>query len=163
MRLYLMRHGESVSERENPEQPLSRAGIATIQATAAAMKRLDLSFSTMVCSPLRRSHQSAALVAEAVRYPYTDIVESAAVYPEATAAEGLVLLRSLPEPDAVLIAGHLPALERLSSALLIGSDRLRLRFPNGGLTLLELETAEPGEAELVWQLSPPQLRLLAGH
>ena len=79
MELYFMQHGQAVSEQEDPAKPLSREGVAQIQASAKAMHRLGLAFDVIVCSPKRRSHQSAALVAEAVRYPYSDILESKAV------------------------------------------------------------------------------------
>jgi len=162
MQLFLMRHGETVAARENSEQPLSRVGIATIQATAQTMKRFGLDFSTIVCSRLRRSHQSAALVAEAVRYPHSDIIESDTVRPEAAGEELRAWLTTLPELEAVLVVGHLPSLERLAALLLGGrEDQLLLRFPNGGLTLLELDVLNPGAAELVFQLTPEQLRLLA--
>ena len=42
MELYLMRHGQAVTGSENPEQPLSREGVAQIQDSAAAMKRLGM-------------------------------------------------------------------------------------------------------------------------
>jgi len=76
MEIYLLRHGQAVSEQEDPARPLSRDGVEQIQASASAIRRLGLVFDVIVCSPKRRSHQSAALVAEAIRYPYSDILES---------------------------------------------------------------------------------------
>jgi phosphohistidine phosphatase len=159
MQLYLMQHGQAVPETENPEQPLSREGVATIRASAAALKRLGLSFDLIVCSPKKRSHQSAALVAEGVNYPYSDIAETAAVKPTAPAEEALAYLRRHVGCQRVLVAGHLPSLADLA-ALLLGAP-VRLRFEHGGLCRLDAEEPAPGAAELVWHLPAAVLRLLA--
>lgn len=160
MQLYLMQHGQSLNEEEHPEQPLSRAGIATVQESAAALKRLGLNFSAIVCSPKRRAHQTAALIAEAVRYPYSDIGESNALKPTAPPGEVLAFLRDLPENDSVLVVGHLPSLAHLAALLLGGEQQPRLRFAPGGLTLLDCSEPQAGGAELVFHLPPEHLRLL---
>lgn len=160
MQLYLMQHGQALSEEVNPEQPLSRAGIATIQSSAAALKRLGLTFTAIVCSPKRRAHQSAALVAEAVRYPYSDIGESDTLKPHAAPGEALAYLRELPENDVVLVVGHLPALTRLIQLLLGLNGELPLRIAHGGLTRLDCRELDAGAAELIYHLQPEQLQLL---
>jgi len=162
MELYLMQHGQAVPETENPEQPLSREGVAQIQASAAAMKRLGLAFDLLVCSPKRRAHQSAALVAEGVNYPYSDIVESAAFSAKAPPAEALDFLRRRGTERSVLVAGHLPSLAAIASLLLGGETPVRLRFENGGLCRLDTAELAPGSGELVFQCTAAQLRLLAG-
>lgn len=160
MQLYLMQHGQAMAESENPERPLSREGVATVRATAAAMKRLGLVFDTIACTRRKRSHQSAALVAEAVNYPYTDLLESESLAPKAPPVEALAFLAGLPENGSILVVGHLPSLPGLA-ALLLGAS-VRLRFEHGGLCRLDLATPAAGEAELVWHLTAHQLRLLAG-
>jgi phosphohistidine phosphatase len=158
MQLYLMQHGQALAASENPERPLSREGVATIRATAAALKKLGLAFDTIACTRKKRSHQSAALVAEAVNYPYTDLVESDTLEPDAPPQGALAFLAALPENGAVLVAGHLPSLAGIA-ALLLGAP-VRLRFEHGGVCRLDLAAPAPGAAELVWQLTAPQLRLL---
>jgi phosphohistidine phosphatase len=160
MQLYLMQHGQAVPETENPEQPLSREGVAQIQASAAAMKRLDLAYDLIVCSPKKRSRQSAALVAEGVNYPYSDIVETDAVKPAAPADDTVSFLRQNPTCTSVLIAGHLPSLARIASLLLGGDAPVRLRFENGGLCRLDTADLAPGMAELVFHLSAAQMQML---
>lgn len=163
MQLYLMQHGQALPEDENPEQPLSREGVAQIQASAAAMKRLGLAFDLIVCSPKKRSHQSAALVAEGVNFPYSDITETDAVKPGASPDDAISFLRQNPDCQAVLIAGHLPSLARIASLLLGGDTPVRLRFEHGGLCRLDTGTLAPGEAELVFHLDSAQLRMLANR
>ena len=131
MELYFMQHGQAVSEQEDPARPLSREGVTQCQLSAKAIQRMGLAFDVIVCSPKRRSHQTAALVAEAIRYPYSDILESEAALPKAGPEEILKKLSQL-IGDKILIVGHLPNLSRLVSKL-IGSDREIVRFENGGL------------------------------
>lgn len=161
MQLYLMQHGQALPETENPEQPLSREGVAQIQTAAAAMKRLGIAFDLIVCSPKKRSHQSSALVAERVNYPYSDIVETEAVKPAAPADDALSFLRQNRDCKTVLIAGHLPSLARIASLLLGGDTDVHLRFENGGLCRLDTTDLEPGRAELVFHLPAAQMRILA--
>lgn len=161
MQLYLMQHGQALPETENPERPLSREGVAQIQASAAAMKRLGIALDLIVCSPKKRSHQSAALVAEGVNYPYSDIVETEAVKPTAPADDAVSFLRQHTDCSSVLIAGHLPSLARIAAQLLGGDTPVRLRFENGGLCRLDTAELAPGMAELVFHLPAAQLRMLA--
>ncbi|MEJ2700720.1 MAG: histidine phosphatase family protein [Desulfuromonadales bacterium] len=81
MELYLMQHGQAVPESENPEKPLSREGVAQIQASAAAMRKLGISLDTLIHSPKKRAKQTAALIAEALNYPHSDLVETELVEP----------------------------------------------------------------------------------
>lgn len=163
MELYLMQHGQAVPAADDPEQPLSKEGVAQIKASAAAMKRLGIALDAIVCSPKKRSHQSAALVAEGVNYPYSDIAETETVKPSAPAAEALDFLRQYAGSGAVLVAGHLPSLGALASLLLCGGDALRIAFENGGLCRLDLDELAPGAAELIYLLPAAQLRELAGR
>ena len=162
MQLYLMQHGQALAKEEDPERPLSPAGVAQIQATAAAMKRLGIGLEAILCSPRRRSHQSAALVAEALRFPYSDIVTSEQLAPQAPPAPVLTLLRELAPARRVLIAGHLPSLAEIASLLLTAGPPVPIGFENGGLCGLELSAATPGAGLLRCCLSAAQLRLLAG-
>lgn len=160
MQLYLMQHGQAVPETENPEQPLSREGVAQVKASAAAMKRLGIAPDLILCSPKKRSHQSAALVAEGVNYPYSDIVETETVKPAAPAGDAIFTLGQYRESKSVLITGHLPSLANIASLLLGGDTPVRLRFENGGLCRLDTVELAPGEAELIFHLPAALMQML---
>jgi phosphohistidine phosphatase len=162
MELYLLRHGLAVPDFENPEQPLSKEGVTQIQASATAMKKLGIVLDLIVSSPKKRSHQTAALIAEGVNYPYSDIVETAAVQPVAVAVDALDFLRRYQESQAVLIAGHLPSLPNIAALLLGCAAPLRMRFDNGSLCRIDLWQPTAGQGELVYHISAQQLRMLAG-
>ncbi|PLX74065.1 MAG: phosphohistidine phosphatase SixA [Desulfuromonas sp.] len=157
MKLYLMQHGQALSKQDDPERPLSREGVEQIKWTAKAVHRLGLNFDLVICSPKRRAHQTAALVCEKIRYPYSDIRELDVVLPDHEPKE---LLKHLDRFDGenLLIVGHLPHLSRLTSRLL-GRDGDTVRFENGGLLCIELL---PEGNLLTSMLTPDQLRLIAG-
>lgn len=120
MQLFLMQHGLALSEQENAERPLSPAGVSQIQDAAAGVKQLRLVFDLIISSPKRRAHQSAALLAETLRYPYGDILVSDSLLPQADPKDILDLLIVEPPQSSILLVGHQPCLGRFASLLLGG-------------------------------------------
>jgi len=152
MQLYLMQHGLALTKQEDLEQPLSPAGIDQVRESAAGIRQLRLSFDLIAASPKRRAQQTAALVAEAVRYPYSDILTTEALLPHADPEDVLTLLESEADDSRILLVGHLPLLEALAPRLLGGGH---VAFEQAGLCLLERTDAT----------APTRLRYLltAGH
>ncbi len=156
MELYLMQHALACSAEEDPQRVLTPEGVAQAKASARGMRRLGLEFDLIVSSPKRRAQQTAALVAEAVRYPYSDILASDAVLPDQPLEPLLKLLAAEPVDARILVVGHLPHLEHLATQLLHGGV---LVFENAGLVALELTGWD--DARLLWLLTPRQLALLS--
>ncbi len=161
MELYLMQHGLAVPTEEDPEQPLSREGVTQLQSAGRALQRLGLRFDLIACSPLKRSRQSAALIAEAVNYPYSDLLESDLLKPLALPQEALRLVRHHVESSAVLLVGHLPSLAEIASLLLGNGQRVRVHFENGGLCRFDLPELPELPAELRYSLTAAQIKLIA--
>ena len=130
MDIYLMQHGAALDKEEDPQRPLSPAGIEQVRSAAAGMKILGLAFDLIAASPKRRSQQTAALVAEGLRYPYSDILTTEALLPKAEPGEILALLADEKPAGVVLLVGHLPHLAVFASRLTGGAE---LEFENAGL------------------------------
>jgi len=160
MELYLLPHGLALPPNQDPEQPLSRDGVAQVKAVAAVMKRLDISIETLVSSNEKRSRQSAALIAEGINYPYSDIVESPLVAPAATLEDLQTLLIHLLDRPSVLIAGHRPSLARLNGKLL-GAAEDRLLLESGAFGHWTVNSLRPLDVRLRSWLTPEQIRLFA--
>ena len=139
MQLYLMQHGTALSKEEDAERPLSSFGIEQVRKSAAGIRRLLQGFDLIACSPKRRAHQTAALVAEAVRFPYSDILVSEAFLPKAEPEEVMNLLDREARGSSILLVGHLPCLGRLAAYLLQGGE---VRFENAGLCALHRPAAD---------------------
>lgn len=144
MKLYLMQHALAYPSDENQERPLNPTGINQAKAVAKGIKRLGLSFDLVVTSPERRAHQTAALVAEAVRYPHSDILTTEAALPGREPQELLDLLQKEPSDSRILLVGHLPHLGKLARLLLQGGDLL---IENAGLSCLSFDKAPPARLE----------------
>lgn len=146
MKVYLMQHALAYSSQEDQERPLSPAGIDQAKAAAKGIKRLGLSFDLIVTSTKRRAHQTAALIAEGVRFPHSDIMTSQVVLPQGQPQELLDLLQKESPQSSVLVVGHMPHLEKLSSQLLQGGEML---FENAGLACFEISSSHPARLEFL--------------
>ncbi len=148
MKVYLMQHALACSSAENPERPLSPEGIIQAKAAAKGIKRLGLSFDLIVSSPKRRAHQTAALIAEGVRFPHSDILTSDRVLPDRLPQEFLDLLQTEAPESSILMVGHMPHLSKLSAQLLQGAD---IVFENAGLACFDLSASRHARLEFLLQ------------
>ena len=157
-----MQHGVALSERENPERPLSPEGRRQIETCAKAIARLGLEFDLIVASTKKRSIQTAAIVADATGYRKT-IEETDAIKPSAEPEQAFAYLEEHRGRRSVLIAGHLPSLAKIASALLSNQSDVLIEFKNGGLCRIDLESV-PGRQSgtLCYCLTPIHLALIAG-
>jgi phosphohistidine phosphatase len=144
MKLYLMQHALAYPSDEKPERPLNPTGIEQAKSAAKGIKQLGLSFDLVVASPKRRAHQTAALVAEAVRYPYSDILTTEAALPDKEPQELLDLLQRESSDSRILLVGHLPHLEKLARHLMQGGDLL---IENTGLSCFSFDRSPPARLE----------------
>ena len=152
MKLYLMQHALAYPSSEDPERPLTPEGVQQAKATAEGIKQLGIQFDLIIASTKRRAQQTAALVAEGLRYPYSDILSTEALLPDASLDNIKGIIKS-EEAHHILLVGHLPHLEKLAEDLLHGGQ---LVFANCGLSCLEITEGET--ARLLFHLQPEQLQ-----
>ena len=148
MKLYLIQHGEAMSEAEDPQRSLTTKGEEEVRGIARGTKRLDLRPSKVYHSGKRRDQQTAEIIASALKLP----VER---------AEGLNpnddvrpwTERISKETRDLMIVGHLPFLEKLASLLLCGDENARLvLFRYGAIVCLDQK--EDKEWAVRWILTP---------
>ncbi|MDF1526126.1 MAG: phosphohistidine phosphatase SixA [bacterium] len=152
MLLYLMRHGEAVSEGEDRARPLSKQGETDVRNLAGLLAhRFRLMPGHIFHSPKVRAAQTASIISQAL--------------PRAPAPEEREGLRPSDDPaiwsqhlevvdkDAMLV-GHLP---RLASLLLLhDSSREIIDFTPGTMVCLE----KAGTWGVKWMISPDTLKSL---
>ena len=159
MKLYLIQHALAYPAEENEERPLSPTGVDQAKKAARGIKRLGLGFDLIITSPKRRAHQTAALISEGVRYPYSDILTTEAVLPDQSPQGLLDLLKKEPAENKILVVGHLPHLAKLASDLMQGGEVL---IENAGLTcfdISDLNINESNSTRLEFHLTAEQLAL----
>jgi phosphohistidine phosphatase len=161
MEIYLMQHGPNLSKDEDPEEPLSPDGKKQVSKAAKAIKRMGLQFDLIIASPKTRSLQTAALVAKAVGFPVEGIVETEKVKAMTPAEEAIAYLAQFGDKDSILIAGHLPSLAEVASALLTSGSKATIQFERGGIGRIDVDKLPTNEGKLRWYLTPAQLDLMA--
>ncbi|NIP56447.1 MAG: phosphohistidine phosphatase SixA [Gammaproteobacteria bacterium] len=154
MKIYLMQHALAYSAEEDQERALNPEGIEQAKASARGIKKLGLSFDLVMTSPKRRAQQTAALIAEAVRYPYSDILTTEALLPNQSPEEVLEILQKESTDSHILVVSHLPYLENLARELMQGGD---IHFENSGLTCFDM--SGPRTAILEFHLKATQLAI----
>jgi phosphohistidine phosphatase len=161
MRVYLTQHGKAKPVEEDPGRGLSDEGRIEVLEIAGFLANLRITVSLIQHSGKTRAEETAHILAEGIRCtsgPCRTMGLEPSDDPTATAN----FLRVY--TDDLLIVGHLPHLERLTSLLLTGHlDRRPVRFANAGVVCLEKDPS--GTWSLVWAIVPellhPQVRLAA--
>ena len=154
MKLYLMQHALAYPANEDSARPLNPSGVKQAKTAARGIKRLGLSFDLIATSPKRRAYQTAALIAEGVRYPHSDILTTEAVLPGQSPQDLLDLLQKEAAESHVLVVGHMPFLAELAEKLMQGGEVL---IENAGLTCFAI--SETRRVHLEFHLKAEHLAL----
>ena len=152
MKLYLMQHGDAVSAEIDPDRPLSEQGRHDVERLAVFLTKKPFRPARFIHSGKTRARQSAELLAAVCPGAMVEAADGLApkdpVEPILTQAESW--------SGEILLAGHMPFLGRLASALLTGNpDSDAVAFQPG--SVLCLEVSPKGDWRLVWMLRPELL------
>lgn len=150
MALFLVQHGKSLKKEEDPEQGLSEEGISDCERIAGVAKGYGVRVSQIRRSGKKRARQTAEIFASALE-PEGGVIEANGLNPLDDVAPVGSAIRS---EDNIMLVGHLPFMERLTSYLLLGSgDKTIFKFQNGGIVCLDKD-AENGSWYIKWALMP---------
>ncbi len=139
MKLYLVQHGEAVSEEVDIQRPLSSKGRLDVRKVAEFVRRARLKVQLIWHSGKVRALQTAEILGGALSIEGSVIMRKG-LAPLDPVEEVENELREREED--LMIVGHLPFLGKLVSRLLIGSGSPNLvTFQQGAVVCLErLET-----------------------
>jgi len=156
MHAYLVQHGKAKSSVDDPNRGLTSEGREEVVRTAHFLNGLRISVSLIQHSGKARAEETAHLFTENIRCTGGPR-QLGGLEPTEDPAEAANFLNAY--TDDILIVGHLPHLERLTSLLLTGSpDNRPVLFKNGGVVCLE--KSPDGTWSLVWAVVPDLLRNL---
>jgi len=160
MNLYVLRHASAGVRRLNPildvKRPLDKEGKTHCLHLAHVLNAMKLSFDLVVSSPLKRSLQTAQLVATETGYE-SRILISNALSPTATFEDFQRMQRECAGYENVLVVGHNPNITAFLAQLVLGSaapasTQPRIRLRKGSLARLSISRSGP--ATLSWLLDP---------
>jgi phosphohistidine phosphatase len=165
MNLYILRHASAGVRRLNPlldtKRPLDKEGKSHCLHLAHLLNAMKQNFDLVVSSALKRSLQTAQLVATETGYE-SKILISNALAPSANFEQFSRLVRECSAYENVLVVGHNPNITAFLAQLVCGfapeslaPPKIRLR--KGSLAKLSLQR---GPATLQWMLEPRMVRSL---
>jgi phosphohistidine phosphatase len=153
MELYLVQHGASKSEAEDPQRGLTEEGKRTVEPMGEYLAALGLALDRIEHSDKLRARQTAEILA-AKLHPANGTVQVPGLTPNDDVEPIRVRLNE--ETKNIMLVGHLPHLSRLVSRLIgLERDHTLVRFQMGGVVKLERE--DGGCWVLCWIFTPELL------
>ena len=153
MRCYLMRHGEAKAGADDPARPLSDRGLEEVQRVARHAAALGLEVAEIRHSGKLRARQTAEILAEHLK-PRLGTHEVQGLAPNDDPAKVRTELEVAKQP--LMLVGHLPHLNQLASALLVGDPKKEI-ISLGIASVVCLARSEAG-FRLIWLLTPETAR-----
>jgi phosphohistidine phosphatase len=150
MFVYLVQHAESKSEQEDPERSLSEQGMQNIRKVSSFASQCNLKIHMIFHSPKLRAKQTAEVLSEYFN-PEKGVSEVDGLKPLDDPSLWAQRLKDIPED--VILVGHLPHLDKLTSLLLCGDkDKNVISFKMAGIVCLE--RADTESYALQWMVTP---------
>ena len=150
MALFLVQHGKSLPKEIDPEQGLSEEGRSEVETISGLAKDHKVRVARIRHSGKTRARQTAEIFASALM-PEKGVIETPGLNP---LDDVVTFAKGLDSREDVMLVGHLPFMERLTSYLITGSaDRPVFKFQNGGIVCLDRDP-DPGSWIIKWALTP---------
>src|ERR1044071_8918439 len=167
MELYFIRHALAEPLGKNNEfteekRALTDEGRARMREIAKGLKRLGIELDLILASPLVRAVETAEIVAAGLGLSKKDTRQTAGLAPGGSVDELFAEIKSHQEVESIALVGHQPDLGTLASRIISCGDQGAIQLKKGGVCSVAVaETVPSLRGELVWLLTPRQLRLLA--
>lgn len=161
MILYFLRHASAGERVANPKQDekrgLDKEGIEQCGYVGRALAALEVQVDAIVSSPLKRSTQTASLVANELGHEGKLQIE-AALRPEATFSDFRRLLAKYSRQEAIMVVGHNPNLSEFLGRMVSDPGcAASVDLKKGAVAKVEMRR---NSASLHWCLTPKLLRTL---
>ena len=166
MNLYILRHASAGVRRPNPlldvKRPLDKEGKEHCLHLAYVLNALKVNFDAVVSSPLKRSLQTAQLVATETGYERA-VELSGALAPAASFAEFKKMLDAHQGSENLLVVGHSPNIQCFLGGLLVSQrpggepEPAQIRLRKGSIARVSLTR---GPAVLTSVLDPRTVKAL---
>jgi phosphohistidine phosphatase len=150
MALYLVQHGKNLPAEDDPEKSLSPEGISDVKRIANLARDYGVHVGQIEHSGKKRAKQTAEMYASVLN-PEGGVRQREGMNP---LDDVVPLAEEMDRDDDLMLVGHLPFMERLTSYLVIGTIEKRIfRFQNGGIVCLDMDR-DPDGWVIKWALLP---------
>jgi|SRR6185295_9225236 phosphohistidine phosphatase len=167
MELYLIRHGLAQqlglkNDFTDERRTLTAEGRDRMREVSRGLRKLGVQLDLLITSPLVRAVETAELVAEALALNKKEIIQTAGLAPGGSADELFSEIKSYTGVESAGLVGHEPYLGELAARMVQSTGHLAISLRKGGVCCINVvETVPSFRGELVWLMTPKQLRLLA--
>ena len=150
MALFLVQHGKSLPKDVDSDQGLSEEGVTETERIAKVAKDYGVNVKTIKHSVKTRARHTAKIFAAALK-SVGDIQEISGIKPMDDVS---AVAENINPEDDVMLVGHLPFMERMTSHLLTGSiEKPVFKFQNSGIVCLD-QDPETKFWFIKWTLMP---------
>lgn len=150
MAFYIVQHGKNLSKDLDPEKGLSPQGIAEVKKIAQLAQDCGVSVTQILHSGLKRAKQTADILASYLK-PANGVAEAADIKPLDDSED---FASRVDLAADIMIVGHLPFLERLTTFLITGRQSPRVfKLQNGGILCLD-RFEDSNTPAIKWSLMP---------
>jgi phosphohistidine phosphatase len=153
MRVYLVQHGESRSEEEDPQRRLTDEGVRNVQKVAQFLRPLGLRFDTLWHSGKDRAQQTAEILASAVSATQGTVQRDGLAPKDPVAPVKQSIEQSAGD---VMIVGHLPFLGKLAALLVADNEETEIVAFRFGCVVC-VERIDDARWKLAWMIVPALL------
>jgi phosphohistidine phosphatase len=156
MEIYLLRHG--IAEPGKPgmkdaDRALTPEGREKLKRVLRRAKGAGVAPSSILSSPYRRALETAKIAADSLGHR-NQVIETAALVPNAAPQEVWEEIRSRREEPSLLLASHEPLLSS-TLALLLGNPALQVDMKKAALARVDCDRFGPEpRGVLKWLLTP---------
>ena len=155
MDIYLVQHAQAKSTEQDPARPLSEEGVANIERVSAYAEKVGFTVDCIYHSGKLRAKQTAEILAG--HLSIADKVETKkGLDPNDSVAPIRDWLDRLSSEGIrnIVIVGHLPFLDKLTSLLVTGAEDAHVvAFQNAGIVKLVPKSAGSGYS-IQWIITP---------
>jgi phosphohistidine phosphatase len=168
MELFVIRHGIAEplgkeNEFSDEQRKLTAEGRSRMRDVVKGLAKLGVELDLILTSPLVRAVETAEIVATSLGLTKKEIKQSANLAPGAPVEALFAEVKGYAGVESIALIGHQPDLGALVSTIIhsdVGS--LSIQLKKGGICCLNVpETVPALRGDLVWLLTPRQLRLVA--
>jgi len=150
MKLYLVRHGEAVSEQSDFKRPLSPRGREEVKKVAGLVKDKALAVKAIYHSGKKRAEETAKIIQSVLNLQCPFLAKDS-LSPNDPVDKIYQEIIKMTEDS--LIVGHMPFLSRLTSKLVLGTEAKEIvGFKTG--TMVALEKIGDKKWQVLFSVSP---------
>jgi len=168
MELYVIRHAISEPlgtrhEFSDEKRPLTEEGRRRMREVVKGLKKLGVQLDLIITSPLVRAVETAEILAGSLGMNKKEIHQTRALAPGAVVEELFAEIKNEAGAESIAIEGHQPDLGHLISRMVQSDDSLlSIQLKKGGICCINVSETVPAlRGDLMWFLTPKQLRMLA--